>query len=57
MFSSARARRRISVAHLVGQFARGAQHQRLHRKTARIQVGQQCLSYGFVAGPGRSRPR
>ena len=41
MLSSARARRRISVRHLVGQLARGAQHQRLHGEAARVQVGQQ----------------
>ena len=28
-------------AHLVGQFARGAQNQRLHRKPARVEFGQQ----------------
>jgi hypothetical protein len=28
-------------SHLVGQFARGAQHQRLHGKAAGVQVGQQ----------------
>ena len=30
------------LAHLVGQFARRAEHQRLHRKAARIQPGQQA---------------
>jgi hypothetical protein len=29
------------LRHLVGQFARGAQHQGLHGKTAQVQVGQQ----------------
>ena len=32
--------------HLVGQLARGAQHHRLHRKTPRIQVGQQRNAEG-----------
>jgi hypothetical protein len=34
------------LRHLVGQFARGAQHQRLHREAARVQVGQQRQSEG-----------
>ena len=41
MLSSARARRRISGGDLVGQFARRAQHQRLHGEAPRVQVGQQ----------------
>ena len=32
--------------HLVGQLARGAQHHGLHRKTPRIQVGQQRNAEG-----------
>jgi len=34
------------LAHLVGQFAGRAQHQRLHRKAARIQSGQQTQGKG-----------
>jgi hypothetical protein len=55
--SSARARRRISCDHLLGQFARGAQHQRLHRETPRVEVGQQRQRKGGRLAAARLRLR
>ena len=62
MLAMPRASRRISLADLVGEFARRAQHQRLHGESARIEPGAAAQPKAAVlplpvgALPIRSRP-